>query len=173
MHFRPSSGQRMHRTTEPSPPHVVDARHAADVQNRNGLGRRLGGSGRRRATTPRSPAFSQRHAVAEEDRAQGGTMPQPGDIVIERLTGNRALVIRVVSPEEMICRFRDGRFEERFTFELERPPSPFGSLLSFFVSTFLSWFRQRSEEHTSELQSLAYLVCRLLLEKKKKKCITH
>src|SRR2546425_6951692 len=29
--------------------------------------------------------------------------------------------------------------------------------------------RARSEEHTSELQSLAYLVCRLLLEKKKKK----
>src|SRR2546425_9655883 len=28
---------------------------------------------------------------------------------------------------------------------------------------------KRSEEHTSELQSLAYLVCRLLLEKKKKK----
>src|SRR2546425_7508310 len=28
--------------------------------------------------------------------------------------------------------------------------------------------RHRSEEHTSELQSLAYLVCRLLLEKKKK-----
>src|SRR2546425_6207754 len=27
----------------------------------------------------------------------------------------------------------------------------------------------RSEEHTSELQSLAYLVCRLLLEKKKTK----
>src|SRR2546425_1955821 len=26
--------------------------------------------------------------------------------------------------------------------------------------------RRRSEEHTSELQSLAYLVCRLLLEKK-------
>src|SRR2546425_5543460 len=33
------------------------------------------------------------------------------------------------------------------------------------------WLRPRtiprSEEHTSELQSLAYLVCRLLLEKKK------
>src|SRR5687767_15536720 len=29
--------------------------------------------------------------------------------------------------------------------------------------------RSRSEEHTSELQSLAYLVCRLLLEKKKLK----
>src|SRR5947209_17217469 len=29
--------------------------------------------------------------------------------------------------------------------------------------------RSRSEEHTSELQSRQYLVCRLLLEKKKKK----
>src|SRR2546425_6713167 len=33
--------------------------------------------------------------------------------------------------------------------------------------------RRRSEEHTSELQSLAYLVCRLLLEKKKKKSNTY
>src|SRR5438045_5220789 len=37
--------------------------------------------------------------------------------------------------------------------------------------------RRRSEEHTSELQSLRHLVCRLLLEKKKKKeknkCITR
>src|SRR2546425_9366982 len=34
----------------------------------------------------------------------------------------------------------------------------------------LRWLyhNERSEEHTSELQSLAYLVCRLLLEKKKK-----
>src|SRR2546425_9072395 len=44
------------------------------------------------------------------------------------------------------------------------------------VGTFHTWFRRspgywaRSEEHTSELQSLAYLVCRLLLEKKKTKC---
>src|SRR2546425_1680171 len=30
----------------------------------------------------------------------------------------------------------------------------------------------RSEEHTSELQSLAYLVCRLLLEKKKRAACT-
>src|SRR5437762_10397743 len=33
--------------------------------------------------------------------------------------------------------------------------------------------RPRSEEHTSELQSPMYLVCRLLLEKKKKKNIPH
>src|SRR5438445_3020340 len=31
------------------------------------------------------------------------------------------------------------------------------------------WFLNRSEEHTSELQSRQYLVCRLLLEKKKNK----
>src|SRR2546425_9027470 len=31
---------------------------------------------------------------------------------------------------------------------------------------------KRSEEHTSELQSLAYLVCRLLLEKKKKQKVS-
>src|SRR5687767_15402202 len=31
----------------------------------------------------------------------------------------------------------------------------------------------RSEEHTSELQSLAYLVCRLLLEKKKMEQLTN
>src|SRR3712207_7112941 len=31
----------------------------------------------------------------------------------------------------------------------------------------------RSEEHTSELQSRQYLVCRLLLEKKKKKTHNH
>src|SRR3712207_7217271 len=33
--------------------------------------------------------------------------------------------------------------------------------------------RDRSEEHTSELQSRQYLVCRLLLEKKKKQLNTY
>src|SRR2546425_9244140 len=37
----------------------------------------------------------------------------------------------------------------------------------FWGGSTLASFAQRSEEHTSELQSLAYLVCRLLLEKKK------
>src|SRR5687767_15261807 len=43
---------------------------------------------------------------------------------------------------------------------------------SFFrPAPFQDGLPMRSEEHTSELQSLAYLVCRLLLEKKKKKVI--
>src|SRR2546425_3642932 len=42
-----------------------------------------------------------------------------------------------------------------------------GALNSCLMLTFLALAQSRSEEHTSELQSLAYLVCRLLLEKKK------
>src|SRR2546425_9574956 len=40
-------------------------------------------------------------------------------------------------------------------------------VLLLFRNLVKLWFRlsRRSEEHTSELQSLAYLVCRLLLEK--------
>src|SRR5258707_3562168 len=45
---------------------------------------------------------------------------------------------------------------------LSRPPAKF-----FFVPRFFP--DVRSEEHTSELQSRQYLVCRLLLEKKKHK----
>src|SRR5207253_7890766 len=37
----------------------------------------------------------------------------------------------------------------------------------------LQWDAIRSEEHTSELQSRGHLVCRLLLEKKKKKKNIH
>src|SRR2546425_12308564 len=46
-------------------------------------------------------------------------------------------------------------------------PSGWGAALAPFTRPDGSV--KRSEEHTSELQSLAYLVCRLLLEKKKKK----
>src|SRR2546425_3659854 len=41
------------------------------------------------------------------------------------------------------------------------------------LGTFLGRSAKRSEEHTSELQSLAYLVCRLLLEKKKTNRCSH
>src|SRR5438046_5356121 len=44
--------------------------------------------------------------------------------------------------------------------------SPFEALIGLLSLTICS---TRSEEHTSELQSLTNLVCRLLLEKKKKK----
>src|SRR3712207_8121438 len=43
-----------------------------------------------------------------------------------------------------------------------------GLALDEMVQTLAGFQAQRSEEHTSELQSRQYLVCRLLLEKKKK-----
>src|SRR5258707_4279364 len=45
----------------------------------------------------------------------------------------------------------------------KRCPLSFSRLRTSFLAS-----RYRSEEHTSELQSRQYLVCRLLLEKKKK-----
>src|SRR5437763_4585866 len=51
------------------------------------------------------------------------------------------------------------------------PNSPEASTLSQLEANWrhLRGARSRSEEHTSELQSPMYLVCRLLLEKKKNK----
>src|SRR5438034_5698288 len=48
------------------------------------------------------------------------------------------------------------------------PPVMIWSMRSPSISADVCW-RERSEEHTSELQSHSDLVCRLLLEKKKKK----
>src|SRR3712207_7377296 len=45
--------------------------------------------------------------------------------------------------------------------------SPF--ICGIVMSSTTATISSRSEEHTSELQSRQYLVCRLLLEKKKKK----
>src|SRR5437762_4072945 len=46
------------------------------------------------------------------------------------------------------------------------PLAPFIARSGKASSLYATW-RSRSEEHTSELQSPMYLVCRLLLEKKK------
>src|SRR3712207_7527545 len=68
------------------------------------------------------------------------------------------------------------RSRDRRTYRTLKVPT--GVFLGTYRSSFsrsgvLGWFSPRattfrSEEHTSELQSRQYLVCRLLLEKKKK-----
>src|SRR2546422_8045753 len=60
-------------------------------------------------------------------------------------------------------------------FRSRRPPQPVGAeramkvLVLALEDAVALAHRGRSEEHTSELQSRLHLVCRLLLEKKKKK----
>src|SRR2546430_9060861 len=50
----------------------------------------------------------------------------------------------------------------------------FGRLIAWDpVAQSRRWSVERSEEHTSEPQSQSNLVCRLLLEKKKKKTTSH
>src|SRR5205814_10594355 len=50
--------------------------------------------------------------------------------------------------------------------EVERWLQRHPRFVRHFIPTSSSWVNLRSEEHTSELQSLRHLVCRLLLEKK-------
>src|SRR3712207_7557126 len=61
----------------------------------------------------------------------------------------------------------------RRTGDVHTPPAPLGASTVQRRSTVPTPTAPRSEEHTSELQSRQYLVCRLLLEKKKKPKITH
>src|SRR5438445_9996216 len=63
--------------------------------------------------------------------------------------------------------FRSGcRRRARPALSRRRPPCPVRGAVRASAGT-------RSEEHTSELQSRQYLVCRLLLEKKKKNKTTQ
>src|SRR3712207_7455953 len=58
---------------------------------------------------------------------------------------------------------------DRFEDDLEAVVSDVLGRATIPVENLDAWIRsRRSEEHTSELQSRQYLVCRLLLEKKKK-----
>src|SRR5687767_15385665 len=62
-------------------------------------------------------------------------------------------------------------FKDYIAFVRNSNPTYKRMLLGFFLLALLNGsdmflLLRRSEEHTSELQSLAYLVCRLLLEKK-------
>src|SRR5687767_15550090 len=83
-------------------------------------------------------------SASKPDRGQGGEVRVDGELDIEAFIG-----------EAQIHRWR-------FHAQPERPSG------SPEVEADNGPSVRRSEEHTSELQSLAYLVCRLLLEKKKK-----
>src|SRR5687767_1017593 len=56
--------------------------------------------------------------------------------------------------------------EQNYQYDLLNPAKLLDKFVGKQITLVLRRFQNRSEEHTSELQSLAYLVCRLLLEKK-------
>src|SRR5437879_10030243 len=69
--------------------------------------------------------------------------------------------------------FRSASPSTRYTWKPVAPTSPDHRYSAENGSHCPATMVRRSEEHTSELQSPMYLVCRLLLEKKKKQKISH
>src|SRR5438034_6357730 len=85
----------------------------------------------------------------------------PASTEIYTLSLHDALPILAPGPNVVmtwLCRSCPGGLAPGFRL-IPRPPLP---------GPCRPWFSTRSEEHTSELQSHSDLVCRLLLEKKKK-----
>src|SRR5690606_41003935 len=81
----------------------------------------------------------------------------------------RSLTSIFRSSSSTLIRSPSPRWRERMKEPAGRAGAPKGSLRRGPEKTRKSrWRRRRSEEHTSELQSRENLVCRLLLEKKKK-----
>src|SRR3712207_8301619 len=81
-------------------------------------------------------------------------------------------LFRSLSPDGAIRALVGGRDYEASQFNrVTQAKRQAGSLFKLFVylAAMQKGYDPRSEEHTSELQSRQYLVCRLLLEKKKTK----
>src|SRR5262245_62890612 len=104
-----------------------------------------------------------------------GTTGKPGQILVTLLLEGPATIdYRLLS--ERVGKFLDFNLEAVKEHKPEFPmilPADgdliFGMDMDFaFPERLDSAAQHRSEEHTSELQSLRHLVCRLLLEKKKK-----
>src|SRR2546425_10769441 len=106
----------------------------------------------------------------------GGSLADGGGALTPMMLQYRELKRRY--PDYLLL-FRLGDFYETFFEDAEvaarllqitltsRQGAPMAGIPHHAADGYLA--RTRSEEHTSELQSLAYLVCRLLLEKKKKR----
>src|SRR2546422_2506798 len=99
----------------------------------------------------------------EESRAQAGAELQPFALA-EKLPV-RVLIADHERPLRRLVHDRDGRLQLPGSREKRGQVDP-GLPVNGGAERLVE---QRSEEHTSELQSRLHLVCRLLLEKKKKK----
>src|SRR2546425_1702748 len=96
--------------------------------------------------------------------AKGLLLPEPNQVV--SLTVGQDLKYKEIDLTKEDFLLEPGQFVLGASYEtIQTPPNVLAILDG--RSTVGKECRSRSEEHTSELQSLAYLVCRLLLEKKK------
>src|SRR5205823_8162721 len=87
--------------------------------------------------------------------------------VLDQLTSLRSVEVQRGEVDSALA-----AAEEAYSLAVTRYQAGIGSLLQVLAAEMQvleqrTLRAERSEEHTSELQSLAYLVCRLLLEKKK------
>src|SRR3989441_12830674 len=167
----------------PPPYRAVTACERRSRRPRTGLGE-LGGlvrpaswPGSRRACSRPWDRSAPRYRCRRTRTWDSGARSLPNQVAafvlgaIEGLVGERDETVGAVDPivGERRESDADGQMQRIFTGIREvaghgPPPQP---LCEYRRAV---WRRlRRSEEHTSELQSLAYLVCRLLLEKKKKK----
>src|SRR2546425_5655160 len=136
-------------------------------------------------TTEASFVWDQYQKVVDE------TDTQKGKVYFRRAGNETQMAADIVEPDKKYVLFADGkvevyqpRIDQVTVYQAGKNRDAFESFLvlgfggsghdmlkSFDVkylgSEKLNGIDTRSEEHTSELQSLAYLVCRLLLEKKK------
>src|SRR2546427_666215 len=116
------------------------------------------------ARGPRRPAPGgepRRRGPGPEEILGGGSWPDEDDFAA--LMGQRLRLVRV---EYRLARRRPGRGRETLRDQGDRCPRV-DHRMEQLVQV-LGGHALRSEEHTSELQSQSNLVCRLLLEKKKR-----
>src|SRR2546423_7589723 len=110
--------------------------------------------------------------------SESGMVDVIGDFEVAGVFTNTGTIHADVPLDAVKFKFIWESSRPRFLSDVELPRIKEGRAGSFSISGALGPGTKkgkhkkqpaRSEEHTSELQSLAYLVCRLLLEKKKKK----
>src|SRR5687767_15335472 len=95
----------------------------------------------------------------------------PGSTLFPYTTLFRSSVMHLAGDADTAAEWREQYGPQLVDLERRQKAAPEGSDEQRelrFLPARPSAVVRRSEEHTSELQSLAYLVCRLLLEKKKK-----
>src|SRR5690625_898742 len=93
-----------------------------------------------------------------------GVLKEPYRSIIEQVNQTNAQVIAVDLPSGIPAETNDAEtiaVKADYTYIIEAPKP------STFIERYADYYGERSEEHTSELQSRGHLVCRLLLEKKK------